>query len=85
MESREFIFQVEEAGCDSCAARVTSALAPVATVESIEVDADADEATVRVRPAGALSQAAVDEALEQASEGTHHRYRVKPGSWQSAS
>jgi copper chaperone CopZ len=76
-------FVVEEAGCESCAARVRTALAPVATVEAVDVDAAADEAVVRLRSATGLSQEAVTSALAKASEGAGHAYRVKPGSWRS--
>ena len=72
---------VEEAGCDSCAARVRSALEPLAAVQAIEVDHAADMSTVRVAPDSGLSEQAVNRALEQASAGTGHTYRVKPGSW----
>ena len=42
------VFEVEEAGCESCAALVRGALEPLATVESVEVDEAADRATVRL-------------------------------------
>jgi copper chaperone CopZ len=76
----EVTFVVEQAGCESCAARVRAALEPLAAVEAIEVDEDADAATVRV--SGAASEDAVAGALAAASHGIGHEYRVRPGSWQ---
>ena len=78
----EVTFVVEEAGCESCAARLRAALEPVATIGAIEIDEDADAATVRL--AGAASPDGVDEELATASQGSGHAYRVRPGSWQSA-
>lgn len=75
-------FVVEQAGCESCAARVRGALEPLAEVEGIEVDEQADEATVRA--AGELSEDAVNAALLAASHGSAHAYRVRPGSWRVA-
>jgi hypothetical protein len=39
-------FDVEEAGCESCARIIGSALGRLASVESIEIDEDADRARV---------------------------------------
>lgn len=75
-------FVVEQAGCESCAARVRGALEPLAEVEAVEVDKDADAATVRA--VGQLSEDAVNEALLAASHGSGHTYRVRPGSWRVA-
>jgi copper chaperone CopZ len=75
-------FVVEQAGCESCAARVRGALEPLAEIEAIEVDEQEDAATVRA--AGDLSEEAVNEALHAASHGSGHAYRVRPGSWQVA-
>jgi copper chaperone CopZ len=75
-------FVVSEAGCESCAALVRAALEPFGTVESVEVDEAADEATVRL--AGDASEQAVDGALAEASAGAGHAYRVRPGSWRAA-
>jgi copper chaperone CopZ len=72
-------FEVEEAGCSSCASRVRSALAPLGAVQEIAIDEQADAATVRV--AGPISEDAVSDALASASEGSGHTYRVRPGSW----
>lgn len=73
MSTIEFV--VEEAGCESCAALVREALEPLAAVETVEPDHDADTAAVRVR--GELTEAAANEAL--AAVG--HAYRVRAGSW----
>ena len=72
-------FVVEQAGCESCARLVRGALEPLATVESIEVDEDADAATVRLT--GEATEDDVNLALAAASEGSGHEYRVRPGSW----
>ncbi len=74
------VFEVEQAGCESCAARVRAALEPFAEVGEIVVDAQADRATVRAS-AGVITEALVSEALETASEGSGHAYRVRAGSW----
>ena len=74
------VFEVEEAGCDSCAALVRGALEPLATVESVEVDEAADRATVRLDAAPELAEADVAAALAGASAGAGHAYRVRPGS-----
>lgn len=83
MESTQVSFVVEEASCSSCAQRVRQALSPFATVESIDLDPDADAAVVRAVPIGELNEAAVNEALAHASEGAGHAYRVKPGTWRA--
>ena len=68
---------VEEAGCASCAARVRTALAPLAAVESIEVDEQADAA--RVRLAEDVAEPALAQALVEASRGSGHEYRLRAG------
>ncbi len=78
----EVTFEVEQAGCSSCAARVRSALEPLARVGAIAVDVEADAATVRCS-ADALSEAAVNAVLADASDGAGHAYRVRPGSWRT--
>jgi len=76
------VFEVEEAGCESCAALVRDALEEVATVLDVTVDEEADRATVRLE-ASSLSSGQVDRLLREASpEG--HSYRVLPGSWRSS-
>jgi hypothetical protein len=74
-------FEVEQAGCESCATRVRDALAPLTEVHSVEVQAEEDVATVRVSPDTELSESAVNRVLHEASRGAGHAYRVKPGSW----
>jgi copper chaperone CopZ len=75
-------FVVSEAGCEACAALVRDALEPFGTVESVEIDADADEATVWLD--ASASEEAVNGALADASAGAGHAYRVRPGSWRAA-
>jgi copper chaperone CopZ len=77
-----FTFEVEQAGCASCAARVREALAALGTVGEIAIDEDADSATVRL--ASGASEDDVNRALLEVSHGSGHAYRVKPGSWQPA-
>lgn len=79
----EVVFEVEQAGCESCAARVRAALEPLGAVDEIAVDPDADAAMVRARGAG-LSEDAVNAALAAASHGSGHTYRVRAGSWQAS-
>ena len=79
----EITFVVEEAGCDSCAALVRDALEPLGEVRSLEIDEAADLATVTLAPARPLDEAEVGVAFAEASEGTGHAYRVRPGSWAS--
>ena len=78
----QVVFEVEQAGCESCAARVRAALEPLGEVGEIAIDAEADAATVRARGAG-LSEEAVNAALAEASHGSGHTYRVRAGSWQT--
>lgn len=72
-------FVVQEAGCESCARLVRAALEPLGTVEAVEIDEAADEATVRI--AGETTEEEVNLALVGASGGVGHAYRVRPGSW----
>lgn len=74
-------FDVEQAGCDSCADRVRGALAPLGAVEAVEIDERADMATVVLESTVEPDRAAVNEALSDASAGAGHLYRVRPGSW----
>lgn len=77
------VFEVEQAGCESCASLVRDALEEVATVLDVTVDEDADLATVELAAGVAMSEGQVDALLREASpEG--HAYRVKPGSWRDA-
>lgn len=76
------VFEVEQAGCESCAARVRAALEPLGDVDEIVIDEQADAATVRAR--GELEEDAVNAALAASSHGSGHTYRVRAGSWQAA-
>jgi len=73
------IFAVEQAGCESCGKVISAALNRVGIVESIEIDEDADTATVVL--SGSAEPDTVDAALEEASAGAGHAYRVRTGSW----
>lgn len=75
------VFEVEQAGCQSCAALVRDALEEVATVLEVTVDEEADRATVRLET-GSVSSDEVDRLLREASPDGH-AYRVRPGSWRS--
>jgi hypothetical protein len=77
----EVQFVVEHAGCSSCAARIEKSLQTIAVVEAIEVDEEADVASVRLVSAAPLAEERVRGALERASAGSGHEYRVQPGSW----
>ncbi len=79
------VFEVEQAGCESCAARVRSALDPLVTVAAIEIDEEADAAMVRLAPGTDATEDDVNRALLEASQGSGHAYRVKPGSWRLVS
>jgi copper chaperone CopZ len=74
-------FIVQQAGCESCAARVREALADIVAVEEVRVDEGAGVAAVRALASRDLQPAAVDAALAEASRGSGHDYRVSPGSW----
>ena len=74
-------FEVEQAGCESCAVRVRRALEPLLSVESITIDETRDLATVAATAETRVRRAAIDELLEDASVGAGHAYRVRPGSW----
>jgi hypothetical protein len=74
-------FVVEQAGCSSCADRVRTALEAVATVDTIEIDEEADAAAVRLRSEDPISEEAVGRLLSEAAAGSGHEYRVQPGSW----
>ncbi|MDQ3672468.1 MAG: heavy-metal-associated domain-containing protein [Actinomycetota bacterium] len=77
-------FEVEHAGCPSCAARIRGALEAIATVEVIEIDERADTAAVRLADSSRVLEEAVALALQKASAGSGHEYRVQPGSWVDA-
>jgi hypothetical protein len=78
-------FLVEQAGCESCAARVAAALVDLLAIEEITVDEGGDVTAVRAHAPPGLEIAAVDAALADASRGSEHTYRVSPGSWRSSS
>jgi heavy-metal-associated domain-containing protein len=73
----EFRFVVEEAGCQTCAERVRSALAPLLTVDTISIDAASDTATVVAHADTPPSLDVIDAALAGASAGSDHTYRVQ--------
>lgn len=73
------VFDVEQAGCESCARLIGAALSNVGTVESIEIDEAGDRANVVL--SGTPSREAVDAALAEASAGAGHAYSVQAGSW----
>jgi copper chaperone CopZ len=75
-------FVVRGAGCESCAERLARALAPLGTVDGIEIDEAADAAAVTLVSGEALNQEVVDAALKDASVGSGgHEYGVEAGSW----
>jgi copper chaperone CopZ len=81
VDARQVIFEVEEAGCESCAGRVRAALSTATAVDAIDVDHDTNSATVRVSATPTLTKDEVGRLLETASHGSGHAYRLKPGSW----
>jgi hypothetical protein len=74
-------FVVEHAGCPSCGELVRAALEPFGVVRELTVDEADDSSSVRMRFAAGPSQEAVDATLADASVGSGHEYRVRPGSW----
>ena len=78
------VFEVEQAGCESCAALIRDVLEEVAPVDEVTIDEEQDRATVRMQPDAALSEDDAERLLAEASEGTGHAYRVVPGSWRSS-
>ena len=81
----EITFEVEQAGCESCAARVRGALAPLLEISALEIDESRDAAVVTARAAEEPPVETIDQLLAAASEGAGHAYRVRPGSWRLAS
>jgi hypothetical protein len=79
----EVHFEVERAGCESCAARVRAALAPVLEIDTLEIDEARDVAAVSGRATGDATVEAVDQLLARASVGAGHTYTVRPGSWRA--
>jgi len=76
----EVSFEVEQAGCASCAARVRSALAPLLEISTLDIDESLDAAVVTARAVEEPRVEKLDELLAAASEGAGHAYRVRPGS-----
>ena len=74
-------FNVEQAGCPSCASLIREALDAIADVEGIEIDESADLAVVRLQQGANLSEQIVADVLEMVSRDSGHAYRVQPGSW----
>ena len=81
----EVSFEVEQAGCEACAARVRDALAPLLDISGLEIDESLDAAVVTAHAVEGPSVEAIDELLAGASEGAGHAYRVRPGSLRLAS
>lgn len=79
------VFEVEQAGCASCAARVREALTPLAVVSDLAIDESTDSASVRLASDGSVREEDVNRALLEASRGSGHSYRVRPGSWRLVS
>lgn len=77
------VFEVEQAGCTSCAARVREALTSLAVVSDLAIDESTDSASVRLAGDASVSEADVSRVLIEASRGSGHAYRVKPGSWRA--
>ena len=75
------VFEVEQAGCTSCATRVREALTPLAVVSELSIDESTDSASVRLASDAPVSEADVNRVLIEASQGSGHAYRVRPGSW----
>ena len=76
----EVSFEVEQAGCASCAARVRGALAPLLEISGLEIDEYLDAAVITARAAEEPPVGMIDLLLAAASEGAGHNYRVRPGS-----
>ena len=70
-------FDVEHAGCPSCAARVEAALAAIGTVHDVTIDEEGDIATVTFSPLSPIDEPAVNAVLALASTGTGHEYRLE--------
>jgi hypothetical protein len=81
----EITFEVEQAGCASCGARVRAALEPLLRISTLEIDDSLDAALIRAQAAEQPPVETIDELLAAASDGAGHRYRVRPGSLHLAS
>jgi hypothetical protein len=82
MAESRWSFEVEHAGCSSCAERISGALSAIVDVEEIVIDEEKDMARLAIRGSGELSQAEIRDALVRASVGSGHEYHIKRGSWQ---
>lgn len=80
MESGHLVFDVQQAGCESCAARIQGAVAQLAPVAEVVIDAGADVATVTLEAGAVATEDDLNRALAEASDGSGHVYRVRPGS-----
>jgi hypothetical protein len=74
-------FEVEKAGCPSCAERVRDALSALGTVDEIIIDEREDRARIVLSALTELRDETVNEALARASRGSGHEYRILAGSW----
>jgi copper chaperone CopZ len=75
------VFEVEEAGCTSCAQVVREALEPLGTVLAVDVNEAADRATIWLTGTREVAEPEVARVLATAAKGIGHAYRVRPGSW----
>lgn len=73
-------FEVEQAGCESCATRIRAALEPLLEISALEIDESRDAAVVVARSDREPRIETIDTVLAAASEGAGHKYRVRPGS-----
>jgi len=80
VESSHLVFDVEQAGCESCAARIQGVVTQLAPVVEVVIDADADEATVTLEAGAVATEDDLNRVLAEASDGSGHVYRVRPGS-----
>jgi copper chaperone CopZ len=77
------LLEVEQAGCESCAALVRAALEEVGTVLEVTVDENADLATVLLEALLMPPEGDIDRLLSAVPpEG--HAYRIRPVSWRAA-
>jgi hypothetical protein len=80
VEMVEVSFEVEQAGCASCAGRVRDALAPLLEISGLEIDESLDAALITAQAVEEPTVGMIDQLLTAASEGAGHKYRVRPGS-----
>ena len=77
----EVEFVVEQAGCTSCAARLREAFEAVGSVAAVDIDEEADTASVRLHTSDQVTGDVVDRVLEAASAGSGHGYARRSGTW----